>query len=819
MLKSKSVAKLIENLLNQNNKQEHFRVVYEVGSYKGTAINCIFKQGKGTITPIANYTNVRTPYSLEVVMSTQCGEDRIDSVVDIINDMIYQLNGKVEDIDKGKAVFLISPLEIGNYETRATVGQSIIIKVDFSVEYSTSSGTKYEMTLINTQFDDGSINTRYFKTREEQIEWFESKIQDEGVGYSEVLTPNINSLVLTSQRFLNANGLDVNELLLKNYAIIRETKTDGSVKYYYYYVTNANIGDYNLITVDLKMDSLQTHYIDLQFGDCFIDRYHINRWKENEDGTICFNNTEDSDLFETEGINLPKRLTKRTRLKVKHCSIDEANNWLDENIAYWVYVFIDKNKKYKISKGANGEMADTPANISQLVYRARKSGDNILEEYGIVAYPIYKTDREIIVKMNNKEFRIESTGLNDFRLNNTDASYFYGIKYSLICPLDFDLKYSGLTYGIDGNNNLVIEWNKTESSYIVRADWFNLIMTSPLPAEGSVRTLYGLVMGCKQRIEDLETEDYDLDIKTSFLKSEIVGSDRNKDFNPKLLSEHYRKLIIKSSNGEEFVYDIQKLNSNKMNFLYTEPIQSEITRYYYRVKAPIGLYKEGSNTNYLGLVGCVDNSRAYVNNQYSQFLANNKNFYLQNASNRISDTAFGIGQSVFGAVVGGLTGALVTGGNPVGAVVGAGASLISSTTNIIKSETTSKRNENYTIDNMKNAPSTLSNANGNVIFNNFVTDMGLYVEEHSALDNEVQDSDDYMYMNGYTFGRVGNIKDCDNLRHYFNFIQARVENIIGDISNPIREDIRQRFANGVRFWNDDNIQYEKENYERWLNNE
>ena len=97
--------------------------------------------------------------------------------------------------------------------------------------------------------------------------------------------------------------------------------------------------------------------------------------------------------------------------------------------------------------------------------------------------------------------------------------------------------------------------------------------------------------------------------------------------------------------------------------------------------------------------------------------------------------------------------------------------------------------------------------------------MGLYVEEHEALENEIKDSDDDMYMNGYTFGRVDNIKNIDNIRHYFNFIQATIEDIKGNMSTPIREDIRQRFANGVRFWNDDEIQYEKENYERWLNNE
>lgn len=824
MLKSKTVAKEIEKQLNKNTKDEKFRVVYEVGSYKGTDINCVLKQGKGVIKPIANYTNVNMPYTLEVIMPVQCGEDRIDNVVDIVNEFIMAWNGKVKSIDNGKAVFLINPLEIGGYDSRATVGQSVIIKLDFNVEYSTSVGTKYEMALITTPFEYGTQNVRKFKDFEEKDTWVKTHIQNTNAPFYEILAPNLNSLVITQQRYLNPRGVDVNELLMHNYAVIKETKWNDDVKYYFYYVTGSNVDQYNLISLDLTMDTIATFYNDIEFGDCVIDRYHINRWKENTDNTVSFDGSDKSDLFETDGIDLPKRLTKRTKLSIIHTSgstkREKINEWLNNNVEYWVYIFIDKNQKYKVT-GTQGTATETPLNASQLTYR--KTGENVSEDYGVLVYPVMKTNNDIIVKVGTIEYTLNYQGLDYFKSFNNEASYFYGIKYSLICPIDFDVYTSQVTYNIISDNLVIEDTYTTDNKYSGAFVYYHPVRTTgntDWTGQTIVSTHYGLIMGCSQNVTDYETEDYSLDILTSFSKDEITKSDRNPKFNPKLLSGNYRSLkIVTSSGGDEFIYDVQKINNNKMRFLYTEPIQSEITRYYYRLKAPSGLYIEDNNSNYLGLVGSADNSRIYTNTAYAQFLANNKNFYMQNATNRNSELAFSLGQGLFGSVMSGMQGAFLSGGNPAGAIVGSGTSMVQTTAGAIKSYTTSKRNEHYTIDNLKSSPSLLSNASGNVIFNNFVTEMGLYVEEHEALESEIKDADDDMFMNGYTFGRVDNIKNVDNLRHYFNFIQAIIQDIKGNISTPIREDIRQRFANGVRFWNEDNIQYEKENYERWLNNE
>ena len=121
-----------------------------------------------------------------------------------------------------------------------------------------------------------------------------------------------------------------------------------------------------------------------------------------------------------------------------------------------------------------------------------------------------------------------------------------------------------------------------------------------------------------------------------------------------------------------------------------------------------------------------------------------------------------------------------------------------------------------TIDNMKNAPDQMKNANGNVIFNMFATDLGLYVEKYSALEGDLKTANDFMNLYGFSFDSIANVKDYVHIRKYHNYVKAQLQGITGNISNTARNDLRQRFAQGIRFWNQDEISYQYENYELWL---
>lgn len=831
MLKSKSVAKLIQTTLNMNDS-EKFRVVYEVGGYKGADINCILKQGKGTIRPILNYTNVNTPFKLEIIVPTGCGEDRIDGIVDIVNGVIGELNGKVKNIDNGKAVFLFSPLEIGQYDTRATAGQSVIMKLDFVVEYSSKSGTKYEMALMTTPFEYGTQNVRRFNNQEEKEVWINDRITDAPL--FEILTPNVTSLVITQQRYLNPRSVDINDLSMFNYAVIKETKWNDDVNYYFYYVTNANIDQYNTLLVDLKLDTITTFYDKIEFGDCFISKAHLNRFIENPDGTVSFNAKIDSPLFEREDY-LPsdKVLTKRDVVAPFYTGYEDIDNWYQNNILGWLYIYLSGGQDYKIGDGGSGSYGtnDTyTTKFGRLIYSTFSSSDNtqgdvFYNTLSCMVVPVYKTNNRIKLKSPNIEVSLTTRdAINEFITSN-GSSYIYAIKFSIVPPIDIqaiidnsNLYSVGTDLTITCTDGIYSSSKRAHMESDLLKDisiYRNVIEYSNGMSRGSAF----LILNRQNNINIETLYTYNNQDYSKIFKSQIVNENtpkkRDINLNPKLYNADYMSLVVSDNTQNGASYDILKLGaSGKVYVNYTEALTPDITKVYIRcrnINNENGIYHIGTRQNLTGFVGSDDKSIILENSAYQTMLANNKNFFLQNSTNR----AFDVGQSMFGAVTSALQGAFLTGGNPVGAVVGAGVSIAQTTTNAIKS----KINQNFTVDNLKNAPNSISGAMGNVVFNSLYSDVGIVIETHEILPFEKQIIDDQMYLNGFSFNKIDNVKKYDNIRHYFNFVQANIENIIGDISNPIREDIRQRFADGIRFWNEDNIDYTMENYERWLNNE
>jgi hypothetical protein len=185
-------------------------------------------------------------------------------------------------------------------------------------------------------------------------------------------------------------------------------------------------------------------------------------------------------------------------------------------------------------------------------------------------------------------------------------------------------------------------------------------------------------------------------------------------------------------------------------------------------------------------------------------LANNKNYFLQNAINRTLDVAQGTARAVKQAGTGNIFGG-------IGTAIETGVEYAKS-----------KINEQLTVDNLQNAPSAIQGAKGNAIFNTCYTDVGIYVELHDILDNEKEMLNDYMCLFGFTYNRVDNIKNVDNIRKLYNYVRADIETINSSnvsISETVRKKFRECFANGVRFWNTDTFAYNKENFERWLENE
>lgn len=702
---------------------------------------------------------------------------------------------------------------------------------------SIGKALQYELALIDFPFDMNGEDTRYFDSQAAQQAYFEQKAAASSAPFVEIDAPTLDNLMITRQVYRNStDGMSQFDYASKNYAIVKIT-TASATKYFYYFVENCTIGSDGQVIVDLKMDTVQTYFFDpsVTFSDCMIERAHLNRFEDAGNGMVKFVSDPASKIFNSEeGLNFPKRMVKRTKLDLQFTGNAEVDAWLNENVAYWVYVFVSPNHGYTVANiGAEGTTTteDTIDDKSKYVDGRIMHGDGIAGAAYCFSYPVYSTTKLISVQTSVKNgndwdivnIQIRSSGGDGFEELNSGTSYYYVKKISILPPFRITSQGTSSMY-VDEDGDLIIParaltildqpngYNYIDGNRIAR------LLTSQ---NGNVPQGYGspcvvstdnsnatypngVFWGGNQAAsaQVVKTGAYQIPQNiNAYAKSDIAKQQApNPTFNPKLNGQNFKELIITAADGGSFTYDIQKLVVSSVVFEYSEPLIPEITRYYMRAQGGTGLYTEQTDENYMGLVGSSDNSLAFVNDVYDSFIANNKNFYMQ--------SALKIGGGLASGVAGGVS--KIATGDLLGGATGIASSFVGATISAI--------NTSLTVDNMKNAPDQMKNANGNIILNLFATELGLYVEEYSALDGDLKTANDFMDLYGFTFSSVGNIKNYTNIRKYHNYIKAQLQNVDGNLSNAARTDLRNRFASGVRFWNSDTISYEYENYENWLDN-
>lgn len=847
MLKTKSVAKLIQDTLNKQSTEEQFRVVYEYGSYKGTEINAIIKQGKGTITPIMNYTTSTNPFFVEFVVPTRCGEDRIDGIVEIINGMIDELNGKIKPVGNGRCMFAFNPLEIGGLETRATAGQSVLMKLEFNIEYSETSGKAdevvYEMALINSPFfERDGVNTRYFSDKNTQTNWYLTKVDEEGVGFTKTFTP-INQGVLTQQiAYINENEVDNNEITNKNCAIIREIKNNQPVNYFYYRIENATINMFNQVLFELRLDTIQTYYFrdDFKIQECLINRAHldrIDREQVDEYGQYKFSFGSYSPLFEREEVKtVPKRAVRRHRLYplVTNKDVtDEVNQWFINNISHWVYYYISGDREYYLAQSKDSAIVFDNIKFTNGKYYIGgviNDGANIIDG-GMVVFvaPAYKTSKRIKIKTTSNSYLTW-----DIR----SITQFLNFKYQVA---------SQLTISNDGYASVYAIKNSIMPPFYASEEIFRHCSVN---AEGDLECGdFGEINGntgihkfldcvdfIKPPVEDsslcfgrVEYQDVSKDMcfttnNTGYLVDALKDKDSlmletalgdNSPIEPKLLNEDYATYRLYMG-GSTYDMPISK-TSMLPRFIYKEVFSPDITKalLIYDVKNsayPSDIFIDGiQNKDFTGFMITMDLSMWFAKDKLDEFLANNKN-NLQIFNNQQTEQVDTYTANTLHSM------ASSTMSNGLKGMIQSGMSQLGSGLTLASSQYYDRINYNLTMDNMAQSPQTLSALNSNALLIDSVDEIGVYIEVMEMLLHEKKAVVENLRMFGYTYERIGDIKSFDNGRKYYNYIRASIDAINCDVSNSIKEDIKQKFAVGVRFWDLDNIDFTVSNYERWLDN-
>lgn len=631
----------------------------------------------------------------------------------------------------------------------------------------------------NVKFDNSYSNAILFNSLQDRLDYFNIPSD-----YSSINSPEINfnfgNLLNTTLVLRDNNAYGVLSLLNYNYIILIEEVDETPYKYLFYFINEIKYDTSFQATLTLELDVLNTFSLyDLEFSPCIIHRTHLDRYIWNKASSLEVYqgslNLNDYDIYNEELTSYSKVLTKRSHLKVNWTGNEDIDEWLNNYVAYWVYCFVDKSHNYK---ELNSYQTSTDSG-SMIIDMASIIDPN--REYGCFCYPMTKNGGKIRFKngftSTTEYVEINYHGEQGFRDLNNDTSYYYSKKFSIVPP-----HIEWLKNGSINENTLTLTYFTTVSTWT----YYNSHLSC------------GVITHISENVTDYETENYETEFNNYIIVTSPLKYYRDMGLEPKLYSNLIKEINI-CYQGNTFTYDPLKIGSNIFNFKYNEVLSPEITKIYYRLSGNNNLYINETSNNYLGLVASVDNSLPYANDQYAEYLANNKNYWLQ--------TAMKVGSNVIQGKL-----QTIASGNSsatVSSLIGGAASLV---------------NAGLKADNMRNAPDSLTNANGSYLFSISTNNYDLVVEEYEALEDDKQKAYDYLYRYGYMFEKIGNIKDHIDTRYYFNYISADIENIYyyNNLSLPIRNKIKLIFKNGVRLWHyhskyaDRLFDYTYENWEKTL---
>lgn len=699
----------------------------------------------------------------------------------------------------------------------------------------------YTIGLLSFPFDDKSENTLYFESQAAQQTYMNNAVSTGSASYRDMTAPNLNTTILTNVVYDASQGVqtyDVNTLTNLNYAAIKKTTTivtpaSGSTpattttqnQYYYYWVTQCTQGADGILLLDLKLDTIQTYMFNpnISIPDCLIERAHLNRWEEmpNDATKIRFANRKDNPILLAEPNvgDSGKTCTARTNLAFSWTGISDVDRWLTANISYWVYAYVDTtNIDYIVdtyNSNAKISGADTVVGMKSI------DGSEYKYPYGVFCYPVYRNNSKVIKFLrvspgtNPVSKTLDITDFSNFLDRNGGTSHIFCIKASIVPPFgggyyfapytttNPDTNNMGNEIYIDGNGDLILEQSNANAlgtnGYISLTD-VNGNLCCRLTASSTMDTSIRLFTAPQQIIQSFNSYNANDFTTPIFNKTDIIGANHNAEYNPKMYQTDFVEYHLKDNAGYDYVYDKSKACTQYgiAQFLYSEALQPEITRYYCRYNSSESIYSYFMTEDYTGLAGSIDTTLSLAVDSYDNFIANNRNFWLQ--------TLLGFGLNIAGSGI--------KSTNPVAGATSAGLSLFDSAFAL--------SDRLFTKSNLEQAPDSIRNTSGSILGNLQIAPMAIFLETWSAYDTTSITADTYMNLNGYIYNQVDSVLGYLHTRKYFNYIKAQLTDIQGvALSNLIRNDIKQRFSNGLRFWDastfaTNGVQYDLENYELWL---
>lgn len=709
---------------------------------------------------------------------------------------------------------------------------------------------RYQIATLNTPFDSTYLDVVRFDTRAAQQTYFNVSELFNGAPF---INFDPKTLLNTDIYYVMSEGVPA-EMLGHNYCIIKDNAAEVTPAYYYYFIKQSEFDAGKQVHLTLELDIYQTYYIDTEFQDCFITKAHLNRFIKKSNGNLYFDFTPESNLFVREEITgAPKRLVNLEECDISYPSTIPSvlSKFLRTHVAGWAYVYLKKNESgYKFQHALDSTR--TPESgfteTSTFGYDFNGGGNDLRGAYNVFAVPIFKTPQSSTiqtqwrVKYAGAEIgnTIGVTGISGF-IRDNGSSDILSIKFSHLPPWNPEYNFSDFTITVDSTGRvLTMEYPDNDQSIIVLNGGFRLNGTQGesvfyINSQKIAANYYLFASFDADKIES--NGGVAMPLLAGFSASEIKG-DRNIKYNPKVYSQDFSEMVVfmGSSNAS---FDFTKLGKNYAQFKYSEGISPDVMRAAISIvhnEDDPGVYIEDSEKE-AALSITQDTTMPFAENQLDTYLANNKNFYQQRDINlsyqeKVAGTNFGFGLA--GNIVSGVFGGIgavqaksslfktMLGENAVKAGLGIAQTSINYGLSLEGIEN-QRIQSDLTLDNMRNAPQNAQGVNGNMFTMFNLNKYSIYAGFYQALKRDLAAADDQMFIYGYNYNRIDNVKNVDNIRHYFNYVRANLTTMSTPFGMPdeVHDAFRQLFERGLRMWNvtDQMFKYEKENYENWLDEE
>ena len=657
--------------------------------------------------------------------------------------------------------------------------------------------TNYAYALTYVDFDIDNKDVMYFKNDSEKDTYFNlSSLFSGELKYINFEKKNLLNVTFTID---SSNDNVISNEYQYNYLIIKEISTGA---YYFYFIISTNYDNKAHLRVTCKMDTFTT-YRNLVMPRGVIKRATFREFeKDSTDTYAIYDRGAYTHILTIDDSYKGEKFIQAQKTIYPHIytyTQSVLDTWFEENIEAWQYVFLDRNHKMNV-------IYDGTNNAYRKVENFLSHGIN--NDYGILVFPIYKTSGRIVLRCRdvtdgdnpiNYILNISQSSLDNFRNANNDSTYIYNMKISKQAPFNVIDSASSImqlncSVSVSGGN-LILDFGDVTSLATL---WFNsythtffTMFSTATPTYKTGTFMFEFVGQTNKKYTcDLSSfiDDY---INTKMLITTYKNSTKAIDKYPNVICNKNLEVRI-TYNGEIFSIHPSRLDTSQAILEIQEAIAPDISKIYVNWK-PTNKYidKNAMADTLTGFIFNDDTSIPIGNDYMAQFLANNKNFYMQ----RYINTAINSGTKGAKAYASGGVGGLAL------SVINSGLDVA----NLLWEE-----------DNLENRASSLKMANGSALFNNLVKDYGCKCEIWMMTKEELTNICEYYNKFGVGSTQNGYLLDVLEKHKYFDYVEMDVTDIImlgiNGISNEIKQDIINKLKRGVRFWYDKDKMYNYEFY-------